>query len=411
MADQPDYKSILTRLYQQYNPEKVADVEFLLKKFEGREEEMIAKIREKYKDVTPIPLDPQETTPIPSEVVAPPEGVAPKNRTQSPTPPPPPPAAMTSPPRRSRKRIVLALGTVVLAVGAFVTYYFFGDQLNFGGEAERERLYVVADTVFTHTECDLGMETRLLPLPYGKGLEVYTMDENCITTELDGKTHFVPRKYLGTSQEFSEIDAIYGNEASRTLFDNSYEKRALRNYFNRTQIMGDIPMEKQKELYGEVRQREVWQVYGEDAESELNAVVKGGFSNDDETEVEAETHKPEDMAVIISDRDNRDRRKLLLFAFDEEKVESLVDEMDLSNYPGYLIRPVDYSEELFLFGTPYLKLDAGEDSEDVKLGLLLQRPGRDQTQYLIEIEAGELLLNSLDKGFFELYKKDPIYQP
>ncbi|MEM6271671.1 MAG: hypothetical protein AAF998_19700 [Bacteroidota bacterium] len=43
-----NYNKILTELFRTYNPAKVAEVDSLLKKFAGREEELIAKIHQKY---------------------------------------------------------------------------------------------------------------------------------------------------------------------------------------------------------------------------------------------------------------------------------------------------------------------------------------------------------------------------
>ena len=481
MADKPDYRAILTQLYLRYNPEKVRDVEFLLKKFEGREEEMIDKIQRKYAHLsattTPPPpaaeSDPGEILAIPEEVSAPPaekpkvetpkekppvrekpktrtleepkssrkpegfhnartpaEGVAttPVREKEKPKPPirektkpqarekPKPPANPTSEkPKKGRRILGFGLIGLLLAAGGFAAWYFWGGETPL---AKKQFLYVVADTVYSHDQCSQSMESRLTPFAYGKAIEVQGLEGTCVTTKVDGKKEFIPKKFLGSAREWQEIDAIYGNEPSRELFDNSYEKRALRNYFNRTQIMGYIPQEKQKELYGKPRTREVWQVYGLTEESEFSPVAKGRFSWGNAFETE-ETNRPDDLAVIISEMENRDRRKLLLFNFDEEKVDNFVDEMDLSNYPGFQIRPCLYKEEIFLFGTPYLRLDASLDEEEeedpeeseIRLALLMQKPGLEDRRYLIEVVQGELQLFSLEKGFFKMFKKDRVFQP
>lgn len=493
MADKPDYRAILTQLYQRYNPEKVRDVDFLLKKFEGREAEMIDKIQRKYAALEPFtsPVPPPATSEgggdepsgkgkdagsdLPKEKSAPQteggkekstgssDGQKPKSgksggkrkepkvRTKPEAKPKAKPetrpgsetgkgSSSTTPkaktkgkpkgksavkpreaqevsrPKRSGRRIIgFSLIGLLIGAGAFAAWYFWGGDSPI---IKKQFLYVVADTVFTHSECDLGLESRLRPFPYGEAIEVKGLEESCITTRVDGKVEYVPKKFLGSKREFEEIDAIYGNPESRDLFDNSYEKRALRNYFNRTQIMGDIPHKMQVELYGQPREREVWQVFGmglEDGEEEvtMDAVAKGRFSWGNQADLEDPGNRPEDFAVIISERENRDRRKLLLFNFDEDKIDNFVDEMDLSNYPGFLIRPIQYKEEIFLFGTPYLTLDAKRENEEeeISLALLLQKPGIDDHRYLVEVVQGELQLFSLDKGLFKMYKKDRIYQP
>lgn len=512
MADKPDYRAILTQLYQRYNPEKVRDVDFLLKKFEGREGEMIDKIQRKYADLEPftspvsLPIEPETNTPVEPSLTTNSEevnlGIEPESHPEpshessngldqtsiqesspesgsssSPKPllestpevnpiasssdsdldsdaPRPKPKAKSkersakntrpkpktktlkkgkpnketatrarsgSPQTPTRKRksgrriLGFSLLGLLVGAGAFAAWYFWGGESPI---VKRQFLYVVADTVFSHNVCDQGLESRITPFPYGKGIEVHGLEESCITTRVNGNLEYVPKKFLGSAREFEEIDAIYGNAESRDLFDNSYEKRALRNYFNRTQIMGEIPHKKQIELYGQPKEREVWQVYGvgieeEEEKAEMDAVAKGKFSWSKTTEATEETNRPDDFAVIISERENRDRRKLLLFNFDEEKVDNFVDEMDLSNYPGFLIRPINYKEEIFLFGTPYLRLDAEreDEEEEINLALLLQKPGIEDHRYLIEVVQGELQLFSLDKGLFKMYKKDRVFQP
>ena len=50
-VDAPDsYRAILTDLYTRYNPEKLAKIDYILDKFVGKEEEVIAAVREKYGD-------------------------------------------------------------------------------------------------------------------------------------------------------------------------------------------------------------------------------------------------------------------------------------------------------------------------------------------------------------------------
>ncbi len=500
MANKPDYKAILTQLYQRYNPEKVRDVDFLLKKFEGREAEMIDKIQRKYAALEPFtsPVDADvggedgdsnsggkkstgtqikatigsedanspraskkslpggknsqseggNETPATQEGPSKPKV---KNKKRTEAPPNTASTEVTLPPRAktpvekapsdkapsektpsekrtktspqpstqarksARRTLGFSLIGLLIGAGAFATWYFWGGSSPVG---KKQFLYVVADTVYSHNLCDLGLESRLTPFPYGAGIEVTGLEESCITTRVDGKLEYVPKKYLGSKREFQEIDGVYGNPESRDLFDNSYEKRALRNYFNRTQIMGDIPHKMQIELYGQPRDREVWQVYGMGSQAAkegevMEAVAKGKFSWGNMTEVDGEVNRPDDLAVIISEKENRDRRKLLLFNFDEDKVDNFVDEMDLSNYPGFLIRPIQYKEEIFLFGTPYLTLDAErkDEDEEINLALLMQKPGIDDHRYLIEVVQGELQLFSLDKGLFKMYKKDRIYQP
>jgi len=58
--DSKNYKEIITALYQEHNPEKLNDIPALLEKYKGQEEEMIAKIKNKYEKKAAIAASPQK---------------------------------------------------------------------------------------------------------------------------------------------------------------------------------------------------------------------------------------------------------------------------------------------------------------------------------------------------------------
>ena len=235
------------------------------------------------------------------------------------------------------------------------------------------------------------------PSPYGEAIEVFDRVGTCVLTERQGSEHLIPQKYLGSELEFREIDAIYGNEAARDLYDNSYEKRALRNYFNRKGIKGELSPEEQKDLYGGPIQSEVWQVYGLERGSLVNAVAKGEYVGGDYTRVGIQG-RPPDFAVIISKAADRAERSLLLFRFDENKVDEFVAALDLRDYPNYYLRPVTYGSTDFLFDT-FVTLDPIDPSrvDDFQKGLLLEKESQTGVKYLVELKEGELSLAKLRK--------------
>lgn len=58
--DSKNYKEIITALYQKHNPEKLNDIPTLLEKYKGQEEEMIAKIKNKYEKNAATAAPPQQ---------------------------------------------------------------------------------------------------------------------------------------------------------------------------------------------------------------------------------------------------------------------------------------------------------------------------------------------------------------
>lgn len=371
MPAAPDYRKILTDLYQRHNPEKVKDVDFLLKKFAGREEEMVAKIKEKY--------GVEE-----EEVVV--------------TPPPAPEELARRKRRRKRLRswiaVVLLFGGAAAGAWTVVSTGYF-DGL-FASEPT-EKLYVIADTVHTHSVCDLGKDSRLLQLPFGKEVLVSERESTCIVTEIDGDRHYIPQKYLGTDLEFTEINAIYGNDAARALYDNSYEKRALRNYFSRKGFKGDIPEEKQLELYGRPHESEVWQVVALEGEPPVNVVAKGKFATDGEVgENEEGGKRPPDFAAIVSKKDDPEQRRLAVFRFNAEKVDEFVGDLDLSDYPGYFMRSVTYGMQEVLWDN-YLVLDPEWNNDRKGYAILLEKETQTGVKYLVETRPEGLVMKKLRK--------------
>lgn len=370
MPSAPDYRKILTDLYKRHNPEKVKDVDFLLKKFEGREAEMVAKIKEKYGVTDEV------------EMV-------------------PPPTPQEQARRKKRRKRVASWTILLLLIGGvsagswslYSTGYFDG----MFPSGPTEKLYVIADTVYTHSVCDMEVESRELKLPFGREVEVDERESTCVVTEIDGERHYIPQKYLGTDLEYTEIDAIYGNDVARALYDNSYEKRALRNYFSRMGYKGVIPEEKQLELYGRPIENEVWQVVGLEGEPPVNVVAKGKFAGDSGSEEDEGSRKrPPDFAAIIAKKDEPVQRKLAIFKFTQEKVDEFVGDLDLSDYPDYYIRPVTYGMQEVLWDE-YLVLDPEWNNDQLGYAILLEKETQTGVKYLVEPRAGELVLKKLRK--------------
>jgi len=395
MPSSPDYRKILTELYEKYNPEKVKDVEFLLKKFAGREEEMIEKIRMKYGE-EPAPNSPE-------------------------------PLRKSFPFKKFFIGMAVVLGLGAATFGGMALVERLNPREILASDNARDTLFVIADTVFSRVGCG-DNEQRNLPLPFGEKIVVFERVEaesgvKCIQTEIQGKDEFVPAQYLGDRREYMEIDAIYGNKAARKLYDNSYEKRMLLGYFRDNELIGEISPEWQEYLYDSLSSAEQWQVFGK-PHNGLDAVAKGKYTPSWSQEAE-DSRRPLDFAVIISRVDTlaedsneeeydgfprRNTQRLLLFAFDQSKEGRLVDELNISNYPGHYIRSTEFYSDAYWWGN-YLHLDKeAEDGRELQTAILLEDVESDGSKYLIEVVDDQLQITALRETIFG-YARDNTVIP
>ena len=72
--------------------------------------------------------------------------------------------------------------------------------------------------------------------------------------------------------------------------------------------MTDVPNNIQLELYKKVKNDPIWQVYGFPKDYKYNSVVSAKLTENDDL----------CLAVILTEKENKSNRKLLIFSFDEE---------------------------------------------------------------------------------------------
>lgn len=263
------------------------------------------------------------------------------------------------PPREINWKLWIGIGAAVVAVVAVV----LGVIILPGMFGPKEKLYVISDRVNTRSEPIMDKITDPV-LPFGYAVEVENVFEDWVTFTYKGNTRYLPSRYLGTQQEYLEIDALYGNAETREIIKAAFLKRAINNYFTSHSLIGDLSTENQLTLYGSVQdEKEVWQIYGLPRDgNEFNVLSDAKYSGG----------RRNDVALIISSKYNRRMdRKLLVFSFDGGDNASLLTTLDLRNYPGYYIKTAR-KDELGNFsssirnkirkGSPVLMLGKNEGS-------------------------------------------------
>jgi hypothetical protein len=334
MAD--NYKQIFTRLFQRYNPEKVGEVDELLKKFAGREREMMYKIVMKYGP--PVTRVEQKKK---LDLLLREQGIL--TEENSPT---------TASGTRTYKRLNLRKVAILLIATALVGGLAYagwrmaqGDWNFFPATATTEEVvlptqFVLANAVYARNQCQGGEKTDDF-LRYGESLSDYTLSGECLvhTNDSAGTSSYFPAQYFVTEERFREIDAIFGNDAGRSQIKHSYEKRALRVWFRHHGIIGKLSPEWKDSIAGKDRNPEVWQIFAEKEPTGLNTWARGNFSKKFGEFSEGQ----DDLVCIIQSPEDPDKRQLLFFSFDESGQSEIYNAFDLDSYKGRLIR--DYPRE------------------------------------------------------------------
>ncbi|MEM0998071.1 MAG: hypothetical protein AAGN35_13370 [Bacteroidota bacterium] len=392
-----NYQRILTDLYRLYQPDKVSEVPELLRRFEGREREMVYKIHIKYGS----PETQRDAREKLAAYLAEKENPGPPVP-QSPhtplslKPPPSSPKLARKVPRTSPtsevvevrtqlnwRRIawvllsVLLVGSLSYAGWQLVTGKWTPFALNEGAGITAAPLpprFVLANAVHARTECQ-GREKSRDILRYGSELRNYSVVDDCLVLESDSGARYFPGKYFVPEIVFREIDAIFGNDAARSQIRHSFEKRALRVWFRQNGVMGSLAQPWKDSIAGPDRDPQVWQIFAEDEPSDLNVWARGQFSR-----AEADPTRPDDLAVTITSLADLSQEKLLVFSFDAAEEAQLHPAFDLGEYPDRLIR--EFPRE----GDEWSRFFRQDSDYPAQQGILLEDPQGTRPDYLLLLE-------------------------
>jgi hypothetical protein len=375
-----NYKRILTDLYRLYLPEKVGEVDELLKRFKGREREMIYKIHIKYGSPDTRRDAQQKLDKLLKEKETA-ITVVPVQEVPGRRPDPPEPVEVRT--RLNWRRIGGLILVLLLLGGAGYAgwqvyngaWELFPAQSGAAGESTApEPQFVLANAVHPRTTCN-GVDKSSDLLHYGAELSDYQVEGACLKVVSDSGSRYFPGKYFVPEEVFREIDAIFGNDAARAQIKHSFEKRALRIWFRKQGIIGALSAKWKRQIAGPARDPEVWQVFAEDEPADLNSWARGDFTGKN-----PDPRRPEDLAVVITAADNPTRQQLLFFSFDKQEKVSFHPTLDLDEYPDRLIR--SFPAE----GDSWKRFFRERNDYPERQGVLLEDPAGTRPDFLLLLE-------------------------
>lgn len=228
---------------------------------------------------------------------------------------------------------------IVLAV-ILAGYFFWGkDYLK---DKNATRMYSFASSLALRSSAE-GGNNMIANIPYGSEILVYDEGVDWVNCKFNDEKGYASPKYLLNKLDFQELNAILANENSRKAVTETRFKKALLYYFRENNFIGKMDNEVQKEIYGTVTTRPVWQFSGKGKKTTLNTIY---FSN-----TSKQKSKYNDFACIIKNLNNQER-KTLIFSFDNDENPTLEGEY-VAPENGYLSGiEYDYDDEGILSLTP-----------------------------------------------------------
>jgi hypothetical protein len=168
-------------------------------------------------------------------------------------------------------------------------------------------------------------------IPYGSEVLIYDNGTEWTNCKVNGQEGYASPKYLLNKMDFQELNAILADEDTRTAVNQTRFKKALLSYFRDNNIIGKMDEEIQKDLYGTLTTKEVWQLF---AKAEINVPNTVYFSK-----ASNQNSKFNDFACIIKNN-NTGERKIVIFSFDDNETPKFEGEAEAPT-DGY-IASIDY---------------------------------------------------------------------
>jgi hypothetical protein len=206
-----------------------------------------------------------------------------------------------------KSKLPIILGVIGLVIATVVLGYFFWGK-DYLRDKNATRMYSFARSLALRSSPAGGGDYNMIGnIPYGSEILVYDTGTEWVNCKVNGQEGYASPKYMLNKIDFQELNAILADEDTRTAVNQTRFKKALLSYFRSHNIIGKMDEIIQKELYGTVSTKEVWQLF---AKSEINGPNTVYFSK-----ISKQNSKFNDFACIIKNISTGER-KLLIFSFD-----------------------------------------------------------------------------------------------
>lgn len=248
----------------------------------------------------------------------------------------------TEPETSSSSKTPLFFGILILLIALVLGYVFWGKA--YLRDKDATRMYSFANSLALRSSPAGGGDYNMIAnIPYGSEVLVYDNGTDWVNCKLNGLEGYASPKYLLNKMDFQELNAILADVDTRTAVSQTRFKKALLSYFRDNNLIGKMDDEMQKEVYGLVTAREVWQLF---AKAETNTSNNVYFSKKSK-----QNSKFNDFACIIK-KENTNERKILIFSFDDSENPKL-EGQDIAPENGYISSiQYDYDSEGNVYLTP-----------------------------------------------------------
>lgn len=197
-----------------------------------------------------------------------------------------------------------------------IGYYFF--LRPYLRDKNAPRYYTIAEDAVLRSSALSAEDNKIETLPYGTELIGYNSEGGWQSVKRGDEAGFVATRLLAEKRDYFLLNSIFGNPEAKELIATSRARRALLEYYKDSGIVGDMPGEVKKEVFGTSFPRnDVWMVYAKPADSPRNTVLY--------PRVVKPRAKHPDFAVLITKQAGGER-KALLFSFSDEGDATLEEE-------------------------------------------------------------------------------------
>jgi DNA-directed RNA polymerase subunit RPC12/RpoP len=228
------------------------------------------------------------------------------------------------------KHVIVAVFLIIIAGGILFYLFWLKPYLE---DKNAKRYYTYIDNLVMRSSQIAGVDYNFIQkLSYGAELIVYTVNpENTewAFVKANEQKGYVSTQFILNKRDFNELNGIFGDVESKETISTAKCRKALLLYFQDTinrNITGKIDPQIQREIYGSIKNREIWQVFSRGKDINPNTVAFPRITDPNS--------KFTDFACIIKNIVTS-KRKLLLFTFSETGVPRLYYEGEAPD-EGYI---------------------------------------------------------------------------
>lgn len=230
--------------------------------------------------------------------------------------------------KKNKKKMIggLILGAIPLL---FIIYLVLGPLLHIlSRDLSAKEMYVISEWVNVRAAADKG-SLKMGKVDYGTKLLVYEVQEEWAEVLIDGQKGFVFKEYIADPKTFYMVEGLFGDKRAAKKVPSTKFRLALMRYLDSKEYSSHIPEDIQTELFGEVRDREVYQIFTEPSGSRFNSAVFADFDGDFRN----------DAAFVLKNQ-IEDKNVLVIISFDKNdplNISKIILEQELE-HPWFYIR-------------------------------------------------------------------------